>query len=293
MQRRECVRFRWLIPLILPLAVGNAQDRVGIDSASLRRIMAKADSLYFTFRADSSLALCERALTAGADVVELRWRATRAGIAIGMLEPNRARRITLYEQALRHARRALELAPADREMSYWVAAAAGRRADRNDPVLTSKLGREVYERTIAILAADSLHAGAHHALGQVHAEVLRVPAWLRFMAGRVLRVNIMKYASLAAAERHLRRAVELEPQSILYVSDLTHFLGRNGRVSDANTLAARLATLPAVHPFDENVRAATLAAWMPEKSARSATIRKSFASGPGRRPSFLISRSES
>jgi Flp pilus assembly protein TadD len=263
------VRFQCLIPFVLPLAVGGAQARVPLDSAGLQRIAAQSDSLYFAFRPDSSLALSERVLATGVDHAALRWRATRAGIAIGMLQPDRAARIALYEQALRHARRALELAPDDREISYWVAAAAGRRADRNDPVLTAKLGREVYERASAILAADSSHAGAHHALGQVHSEVLRTPAWLRFVAGKVLRVNIMKYASLAAAERHLRRAAELEPDRILYVSDLANFLGRNGRTDEARALASRLTTLALVHPMDDHLRAACLAKWLPVSDAEA------------------------
>ena len=247
---------------MLPLAVGGAQASVPLDSASLRRLTAHTDSLYFAFRPDSALALCERAFASGVDDAGLRWRAARAGIALGMLQPDRAARIAWYEHALGHARRALALAPEDREISYWVAAAAGRRVDRDDPVLSTKLGREVFERASGILAADSNHAGAHHALGSVHAEVLRLPAFLRFIAGHVLRVNIMKYASLVEADRHLRRAVELDPQMIVYAADLANFLGRTGHTAEANALARRLITLPRVHPMDDRVRAAVVKKWL-------------------------------
>jgi hypothetical protein len=103
-----------------------------------------------------------------------------------------------------------------------------------------------------------------------------MPAFLRFIAGRVLRVNIMKYASLAEAERHLRRAAELEPRMVIYVADLANFLGRTGHPAEANEIARRLATLPSVHPMDDSVRAACLARWLvvtPRHQSPTATAR--------------------
>ena len=178
-----------------------------------------------------------------------------------MLRPDDAERRALYDGAILNARRAFELAPDDRETWYWLAAATGRRAHRDDPLYSARLGREVYERATALLAVDSAHAGAHHALGQLNAEVLRVSPWIRFVAEKVLRVNIMKYASVAEADRHLRRAVELEPEMIQYVTDLGDWFVRTRNVGELQTLMARLEAIPPRHPMDDRIRTASVTRW--------------------------------
>src|SRR5688500_5609241 len=242
--------------LMLPLAIGGGQEQVPVSTPTVRDIAAQADSLYFASNPAKALALCESAFGAAVDDAGLRWRAARAAIALGMLRPDRAERRTLYDAALRHARGAFGLAPDDRDASYWLAAAAGRRAHRDDPVYSAKLGREAHERVTAILAQDSAHAGAHHVLGMLHAEILRVPSWMRFVAGRVLRLDLAKRANWHSAEHHLRRAVELDPQMVLYLADLGDLHARAGNASEVKLLAARLDTLTALHPMDDSIRAA-------------------------------------
>lgn len=247
--------------LMLPLAIGGGQEQVPVSTSTVLDIAAQADSLYFASDPARALVLCEGAFGAALDDAGLRWRAARAAIAMGMLRPDRAERRALYDAALRHARHALELAPDDRDASYWLAAAAGRRAHRDDPVYSARLGREAHERVTVILAQDSAHSGAHHVLGMLHAEILRVPGWMRFVAGRVLRVDLAKRANWRSAEHHLRRAVELEPQMVLYLADLGDLHARAGNSAEVQLLAARLATAPSRHPMDDSIRAARFAKW--------------------------------
>ena len=98
-----------------------------------------ADSLYFAGRPDAALAICEATFVAGDDDADLRWRATRAALALGMARPDDAERRAFYDRALMHARRGLELAPHDKQTRYWLTAAAGRRAHRSDPVYSARL----------------------------------------------------------------------------------------------------------------------------------------------------------
>ena len=114
---------------------------------------------------------------------------------MGMMVPEGLGRREAYDRALLHARRGLDAAPTDGTVRYWLAAAAGRRANPDDPAYRARLAREVHEHVSAILAQDSAHAGAHHALGMLHAEVLRVPALVRFIGTRVLRVDLVRHAS--------------------------------------------------------------------------------------------------
>ena len=175
-----------------------------------------------------------------------------------ILEGEDKHRFITFEQALTHARRALELAPGSVDARYWIAAAAGRRAHRTEPTYSTRLAREVYEQATAILAVDSLHAGAHHALGMVHAEAMRAPAWVRFIATRVLRMDLARVANWADAERHLSRAVQLDTAMILYAVDLIDVYGSLGRVARRDSLVTRLRTLPLRHPADSLLRLRSL-----------------------------------
>lgn len=228
----------------------------GAQHAEFRSIDAGAaiDSLYFAFQPLKSLSLAESFLVDTNDA-DLRWRAARAAIAAGMLNDAPGERILLYDRALLHARQAVALRPASVDARYWLAAAAGRRAHKDDPVNSARLAVEVHDLTSGILEEDSLHAGAHHALGMLHAEVTRVPALARFIASRVLRLDVASRASVRDAERHLRRAVELDPTSVTYLADLSAFLIRSRRLAEADSVLRQLAFAPARHPTDERVRA--------------------------------------
>lgn len=220
---------------------------------------ARADSLYFA-HPDKSLAFCEEQL-AIADDAGLHWRAARADIAMGMMIPESPRRKELYDSALAHARRGLALMPDSVETRYWVAASAGRRAHRDDPILSIRLAYEVYEQVTAILAVDSLHAGAHHALGALNSEVLRAPRFVRFVAARILRMDLAKRASWTEAELHMRRAVELDPRVMMYGVDLADLSGRAGRTAQRDSALARLNAVTPLHPQDRIIRDAVLARW--------------------------------
>lgn len=249
------------------MAQGQDMNHWPIDVAEQA---ARADSAYFGSRPADALALCEEAFDQGHESAQLRWRAARAAIALGMMRSEGLGRREAYDLALLHARRGLEADPSDRTIRYWVAAAAGRRAHRDDPAYSARLAREVHEHVTAILAQDQTHAGAHHALGMLHAEVLRVPALVRFIGARVLRVDLIKHASRARAEYHLRRAVELEPEMITYLADLSLYLERAGRKVEARDLAWRVSAAAVRHPMDTKTRSEIRSRW-PTKQTADAT----------------------
>jgi hypothetical protein len=250
-----------LLSLVLPLAFSASAARPQGPHADGVAMAAQADSLYFASRPDRSLALCEREIAAGSDAVTLQWRAARAAIAMGMMIPESPRRKELYDIALAHARGGLALAPNDIVARYWVAAAAGRRAHRDDPILSIRLAYEVYEQVTAILAVDSLHAGAHHALGALNGEVMRAPAFVRFIAGRMLRMDLANRANWPDAEREMRRAVALDPSMMMFAVDLVNLYGRAGKTAQRDSALVRLGAVPLVHPMDRIIRDRCVARW--------------------------------
>jgi len=199
-----------------------------------------ADSLYEAGDLARSIAVSDGDASPTA---ALDWRAARTFIALGMLDDDDARRRVFYDSALFRARRALSSEPTSLDARYWLAAAAGRRASRREPLYSARLVREVYEQATAILAVDSSHAGAHHALGRLHSELLRVPAAVRFVLAHTGNGDALRQASATEAEFHLRRAVELDPSVSIYLADLGEFYVKNGRRTEALEIARRLTAL--------------------------------------------------
>lgn len=216
--------------------------------------------MYFAGKPAEALIYSDSVLSTSDDA-GLRWRAARAAIAQGMLLPDNTDRRALYDTALSHARRAHALAPQSLDARYWIAAAAGRRAHKNDPIYSAKLAMEVYEQSTAILAVDSMHAGAHHALGRLHTEVMRVPRFVRFVAARVLRVDLAGRANWADAERHSLRAVELEPGTIQFLVDLVDLYARAEKKPETKAALERLTAAPLTHPMDAVLRDACVTKW--------------------------------
>jgi hypothetical protein len=242
--------------------------------AEFRAITASAaiDSLYFHGDVPRSLALAESLLVDTNDA-EIAWRAARSAIAAGTLAEHATERRLLYDRALMHARAAVSAQPRDPRSRYWLVAAAGRRAHRDDPVLSARLAVEVFDVASGLLAEDSTNASAHHALGMLHAEVARVPTMARFIASRVLRVDLASRASVREAERHLRRATCLDPRSVQYMADLAAFLVRARRWTEADRVIDQLRTLPALHPTDFVAQSTVIA--LRRESGHVASTRRS------------------
>lgn len=211
---------------------------------------AESDSLYFHFRPAEALARCEAALSRQPSDFEVLWRASRAQLVLGILADGREEQRRMYMRAEEFARRAVQVQPRRVEGHYWLAAAMGRRALHESIVTTARLASQVQTEAVTVLGIDSLHAGAHDVLGKLNSEVRNLPAVLRLIAGRVLGISVARYTSWELAERHLRRAIELDPSSVLYRADLAQLYLRMGRRSEAEATVRALGAMPRVHPPD-------------------------------------------
>lgn len=140
----------------------------------------------------------------------------RDAIRDGLLAESTEDRSHHFEDAEEHARGALELDPRDLEARYYLAAAVGLRAEHAGLKDQIRLGREAYDEARAVLAVDPDHAGAHHIIGRLNAEIMRMGGMARFVVGRLLGSDLVRQASWEAAEAHLRAAVEAEPDRALH-----------------------------------------------------------------------------
>jgi tetratricopeptide (TPR) repeat protein len=177
---------------------------------------------------------------------EANWKAARELADSGKLMPDRdrARRDTVYAEALALANRAVRVKPDGADGHYMVAVAAGRVAltkSARERVRSAKLVRDEALRAIEL---DPQHDGAMHVMGRWNAEIMRLPGITKFFARTFLGASIFKEASWENAERFFTDAIHFNDQNIYHHLDLAETLIDADRPQDARAHLERVAQLP-------------------------------------------------
>ncbi len=232
-------------------AVGGA-PAVAQPAPGLDPVLVEADSLVAAGNVAEGRALLEARLEARPDDWETLWRAARAATAGAVLAVGRPElRDRLLERAIELGDRAVALRPRGVEGIFWRLAPSGRLAlHQQDPRRAAELARTVWAGSEAILEIDPDHPGAHNALGRLQYEILILPLWKRTL-GRLVAGDAIGGASWEGAERHLARALELDPGQILYRRDLGELYLRRDRPDLARNLLEAAAGMRWRHPGDE------------------------------------------
>lgn len=227
-----------------------AQTPPPVPRSQVPPITERAEALTREGDPATALELLETHLERAPRDYEARWRAARTAIVLALMADGRpAERDAWLYRALDHASEARELRPRGLEGRYWSVAVKGRLALHNAPRPTAELGAQVNEEARELLRLDPDHAGAHNALGRLGLEVLTLARWKR-VAARLFVGGALTGFRWEETERHLRRAVELEPGSILYARDLGALLVWRGRATEASEVLRRALELPATDPAE-------------------------------------------
>ena len=216
--------------------------------------VAAVDAAFFAGRTADALTLCDSLLAHDSTNIEILWRASRAALALGINSARQEADNPMYLRAEALARTAAQRHPKRIEGHYWLSAALGRRALHADLRTTVRLAKTTYDAALHALAIDSMHAGANNVIGKLNSEVRKFPAIYRIIAGRLLGLSVANHTSWELAERHLRRAVDLDPAMVLYRLDLGELYVRMGRRADAERLLREAIALPRVQPVDATLQ---------------------------------------
>ena len=155
----------------------------------------------------------------------------------------------LCDQALAYALRAYQLAPKEPENVLSLAicyAKIGFYADTRTKIENSRLVKRYTEETLALDPNDSF---AHHVLGQWHYEVASAGATKLFLAKLIY--GGLPPASTTTAVKHLRRAVELAPDSPSHRAELGLALLADGQREAALSELNKAVSLPPKLKYDE------------------------------------------
>jgi len=182
-------------------------------------------------------------------------------LAEARAHPDPEARVGLYGNVEALAGARLELEPEDVEARWWRLAAWGLLVDDSSSRGKIRLARAIHQEARWILERDPHHPGAHHAMGRLHAGVLRLNGVLRFLALRLAGEKELRGATWEGAEWHLREAIRGEPHLLVHRYELAGIYQDQGRTDDTLREVEALLALPDSDPMDPVVRARTLVRW--------------------------------
>jgi hypothetical protein len=158
------------------------------------------------------------------------------------VEPKEAAKIALFDEVMKRAAAQAKAEPRNANAHYLYAYAAGRYSQRISvaKALAEGFGGRIRAALEAALALEARHAEAHLAMGAFHAEIIDKVGAL---------VGGLTYgAKKSAGEEHLRRALELAPDSPIACIEAANglvMLHGKGRIHEAGRLYARAAEMTA------------------------------------------------
>ncbi len=175
-------------------------------------------------------------------------------VHIGRAEPEKDDRKCFLRMAEALARHLVFEDPNDPEARYWYSAAMGLRAAEEGGRTQVRLAERAHEQSRLTLTIAPDHAGAQHVLGRLHAAVMRLGGFKRFVATQILGGKALSEASWETAESFLAAAAKLQPE----VPDHHYELGILYLETDRPALALAafegVLACPPTHPADRAVQ---------------------------------------
>ena len=217
-------------------------------------VALRVDELYRKGEYRESLALLEPHLGSSPSDY-LAWvMASRDALALGYADPEPDSARAWLRRSITFGEGALALDAQGVDGQYVTLAAKGRLALISGSRDRARLGAEVERESLALLAIDSLYAGAHNAVGRFYFEVAKLSRIERFFARAWVGGEVVSRATWEAAERHLRRAVELQPERNFHHLDLGMLLYERGRIDEARRVLRETLEVPLETPAQEGFR---------------------------------------
>ena len=237
----------WLRPVFFLLALAGP-----LFAADVTALLGDAAAAEARFDSRAALELFLRADAARPNDPFILQRIARqySDQTLDFTDPADARRSC--QQALIYAQRAHALAPkvAENILSLAICyAKIGFYGDARTKIENSRLVRQYTEETLAL---DPGAAFAHHILGQWHYEVASVGTAKRFLVKLIY--GGLPSASTAEGVRHLRRAVELSPDSPSHRAELGLALLADGQRDAAKPELQRAMALPPKVKYDTEAK---------------------------------------
>lgn len=213
----------------------------------------RADSLFAHYQQKEALQVYNQILKRDPDNLNALWRSSLLYSRLGnRLEDDQKKR-EYFNMARQRAERALEVDPNSSQANFAMAVAMGRMAlivGARERVAASRDIKKYAERA---LQADSSNAGAWHVLGRWNYEISNLNFAER-LAANVLFGGIPEGASVEKAVEYINRAIELNPDYVLYYYDLARAYNQLGQEQEAIEACRRGLSQPTHTPDDAQAK---------------------------------------
>jgi tetratricopeptide (TPR) repeat protein len=239
-------RHRVLACLVVPALLAQP-----LAAQSVEALLARGAELHAN--PQGALEVYQQVLALEPANYEANWRAAQALLDLGKQTPDSvksAERDSLYAQAERYARAAVEANPDGADGHYILAAAIGRASLTKSKKERVRRAAEIRSEALRALELNPAHDKAYHVMGRWHAEIMRLSGLERFFAKTFLGGKIFGEASWDGAIRNLERATELAPEVIYHHLVLAEVLRDRQRYAEARIHLQQVLDLPLYDVMD-------------------------------------------
>lgn len=230
-------RFVLIFILILFPAKLTAQSAPDSVNGLLGKASRQSDEMNETGALKTYMEVLER----DSDNYKALWNASLLHSAIGHRLDNKNDRKNYFEKAAELAEKAVEIYPGRVHPYYVLAVAKGRMSDIVGTRTRIQLSHVIEENVRKALDRNPNHAPSWHLYGVLQSEVSNLNRISRF-AARLISGGLPE-ASNEKAEEYLKKAMELNPESIIIYYDLAKHYIRSGQKERAIPLLEHLLTL--------------------------------------------------
>ena len=171
--------------------------------------------------------------------------------AVGQVDPDRTKEILKLAEA--QAQAAVAGHEEDVPRRFALAVVLGLRADREGGRTKVLAASALHKELEGILALDPEHARARHMLGRLHAGVLRMNRFTRWIATNLLGGSELKKATWELAEENLTYAEERVPEVSDHHLQLANLYRDTDRPELALVEADHVLALPVRSPMEQAV----------------------------------------
>lgn len=176
-------------------------------------------------------------------------------VMVGRAEVEQEDRKCFFKMAEALSRHLVFEDPGDPEARYWYAASMALRANEEGGRTQVRLAKSAHEQALLTLSVVPDHAGAHYVVGRLHAAVMRLSGFKRFIATRLLGGAALSVASWETAESHLVTAATMDPTQPEYHYELGALYLDTEQPELALAAFEGVLACPQVHPTDATLQA--------------------------------------
>lgn len=215
--------------------------------------MARADSLFENYHQQEALDAYNQILEDDPKNLSALWHSSLLYSRLGNEFDDEDQQKEYFNKAKARAERALEVDPLHTQSNFVMAVAMGRMAlivGAKERVAASRDIKKYAERS---LEADSSNAGAWHVLGRWNYEISDLNFAER-LAANVLFGGIPEGASNEKAAEYIEKAIELNPDMLLYYYDLAKVYDELGQEEQAVATCREALEMPSRAPEDDDTK---------------------------------------